>query len=432
MSHHASESGYRQLVRRLNKFPQGAPPSELLFRILSILLSESEAEFVSRLPLMPFTVHRATRALGLSDKQVRVMLDQLADRAILLDLEHNGETIYLLPPPMAGFLEFSLMRVRSDIDQKALSELLYQYLNVEEDFIRELFTRGETQLGRTLVHEPSLDSENSAQVLDYERASEVIRSARRIGVGICYCRHKMSHLGRACDAPQEICLLFNDAADSLIRHGHVRAIDRQEGLDLLQQAHDHRLLQFADNVRKGVNFICNCCGCCCEAMIAARRFAHLHPVHTTNFMPVYEINRCSACGRCVKACPVEAIALCPVEGEEALVKGSSPCFDPEICLGCGLCVRACPHEAIRLKSRERRVITPINSAHRIVLMAIERGCLQNLIFDNQAHVSHRAMAAILGVILKLPPVKQLLAGRQMRSRYLERLLARVDTVSAAR
>jgi hypothetical protein len=33
------------------------------------------------------------------------------------------------------------------------------------------------------------------------------------------------------------------------------------------------------------------------------------------------------------------------------------------------------------------------------------------------------MAAILGVILKLPPVKQALASRQLQSRYLERALA---------
>jgi hypothetical protein len=32
------------------------------------------------------------------------------------------------------------------------------------------------------------------------------------------------------------------------------------------------------------------------------------------------------------------------------------------------------------------------------------------------------MAAVLGVILKLPPAKQLMASRQMRSRYLARLL----------
>ena len=34
------------------------------------------------------------------------------------------------------------------------------------------------------------------------------------------------------------------------------------------------------------------------------------------------------------------------------------------------------------------------------------------------------MAAVLGVILRLPPLKQALASRQVKSRYLEWLIAR--------
>ena len=36
------------------------------------------------------------------------------------------------------------------------------------------------------------------------------------------------------------------------------------------------------------------------------------------------------------------------------------------------------------------------------------------------------MAAILGVILMLPPLKQLLASRQANSRYIERLVQMVN------
>jgi hypothetical protein len=39
-------------------------------------------------------------------------------------------------------------------------------------------------------------------------------------------------------------------------------------------------------------------------------------------------------------------------------------------------------------------------------------------------MSHRFMAAILGTILKLPPVKQLMASEQVKSRYLAALLRR--------
>ena len=105
-----------------------------------------------------------------------------------------------------------MMRVRRDIDQKLLAELFYEYLNVEEDFIKALFVNGETQLGRVFVHEPALPSDRSLEVLDYERASEVIRTARHRAVGVCYCRHKMMHVGRACDAPQDICMTFNTVA----------------------------------------------------------------------------------------------------------------------------------------------------------------------------------------------------------------------------
>jgi ferredoxin len=321
---------------------------------------------------------------------------------------------------MAGFFEFSMMRVRQDIDQKVLAELFYQYLNVEEDFIRELFTRGETQLGRVFVHEPALSP--SLTVLDYERASEVIRTAGHRAVGTCYCRHKMHHLGRACDAPMEICMTFNSTADSLIRHGIARSIDEREGMDLLQAAYGSNLVQFGENVREEVNFICNCCGCCCEAMLAARRFGMLAPVHTTNFLPAIDQGVCNGCGKCVDVCAVEALGLVSA-GDPHKKRKRKAQVNEDLCLGCGVCSRNCPEDAIALRARPERVITPLNSAHKAVVMAIERGKLQDLIFDNQAMWNHRAMAAVLGVILRLPPVQQALASRQMKSRYLEYLIS---------
>jgi len=73
--------------------------------------------------------------------------------------------------------------------------------------------------------------------------------------------------------------------------------------------------------------------------------------------------------------------------------------------------------------RNERVITPLDGVHRAVLMALERGKLQNLIFDNHVLWHHRAMAAVLGVILNLPPIKQTLASEQVKSRYIPALLA---------
>jgi len=327
-------------------------------------------------------------------------------------------------PPMAGFFEFSLMRYRGDLDQKTLAELYYQYITVEDDFIRALFTTGETQLGRVFVNEPMLSADNALHVLDYERASHVIASATEMGIGICYCRHKMRHVGKDCLAPKEICMTFNGCAESLIRHGVARAVSQAEGMDLLAQAYTHNLVQFGENVRAGVNFICNCCGCCCEALIAARKFGLLHPVHTTNFLPQIQLDACNGCGKCVNVCPVEAMTIVSAHDPHHATKHKAK-LDAAICLGCGVCARVCPTHGITLESRGERVITPVNGVARVVLMAIERGKLQDLIFDNRALFSHRAMAVILGVILQAVPVKRALASKQMKSRYLEAILARV-------
>jgi ferredoxin len=315
------------------------------------------------------------------------------------------------------------MRYRNDIDQKMLSELFYQYLNVEEDFIKDLFVNGETQVGRVFINESVLTSENALYVLDFERASEVIKTASQIGVGVCYCRHKMEHVGKNCDAPMDICLTFNGPAESLIRHGIAREVDAAEGLDLLDKAQDCNLVQFGENVQEEVGFICNCCGCCCEALIVARKFGFYNPVHTTNFIPKIIEEKCTGCGKCVSICPVEAMTLVTASDPHKPGKKKAK-LDGDQCLGCGVCFKGCNVDALKLESRKAQVITPVNSLHRIVLMAIERGKLQNLLFDNQVLFSHRAMAAVLGVILKLPPAKQILASNQFRSRYLLALIKR--------
>jgi ferredoxin len=423
MAHVTVKAAYEKLADRLNRCPQGAPPSELLYKILQMLFSEKEAEYVSLLPIKPFKAEKAAKIWKKSPAEARNILETLASRGILADVQQNGESVYSLPPPMAGFFEFSMMRFRTDIDQKVLAELFYQYLNVEEEFVKSLFTRGETQLGRVFVQEPALSADNAIHVLDYERASEVIESARCMGVGICYCRHKMKHVGRACDAPMDICMTFNSAGETLTKYGIARQVEVKEGLDLLEQAYQHNLVQFGENVRERVNFICNCCGCCCEAMLAAKRFAILNPVHTTNFLPVIDIDQCTGCGKCVEVCPVEAMGLVSANDPHHPRKKKAK-LEEKLCLGCGVCVRNCPQDCISLTNRPKRVITPMDSAHRTVVMAIERGKLHDLIFDNKALFYHRAMAVILGVILKLSPIKQVMASKQMKSRYLEYLLSK--------
>ncbi len=421
MGHLTTRDAYKNLEERINWFTQGAPPSDTLYKILQVLYTEKEAKWASLLPVRPFTLKKAAKIWGTTEAKAEKLLDRLCEKALLVDSEYHGQRQFVMPPPMAGFIEFALMRTRGDIDQKYLSNLYYQYMNVEEDFIKDLFFVTETRLGRVFVQEPVLTNKKTNHILDYERATHIVEEAEYIGLGTCYCRHKMYHAGHPCeiDAPWDVCLTFDNVARSLAEHGeYARLISKEEAKDALERSYASNLVQIGENVREHPAFICNCCGCCCEALQAARHFSPMQPVATTNYIPKISANKCIGCGKCAKVCPILAITM---KHEDQQKK--HPHIDTEICLGCGVCARNCPTGAIQLERRPVQVITPVNSTHRFVLQAIEKGTLQNLIFDNQAFANHRAMAAVFGTILKLPPLKQALASKQFKSIYLDKLLS---------
>ncbi len=179
-----------------------------------------------------------------------------------------------------------MMRVRPDIDQKVLSELFYQYLNVEEYFVKDLFTLGDTQLGRVFVREPVLptvlSNDNAIHALDYERASQVIKTASHMGISTCYCRHKMYHMGKACERPMDICMTFNTSARSLIKYNHAGAAGVEEGLDLLAQT--------------------------CESdLVSANDFKKLKKKKTRLNQDI-----CLGCGLCIRVCEEDSLKFEPL------------------------------------------------------------------------------------------------------------------------
>jgi ferredoxin len=263
-------------------------------------------------------------------------------------------------------------------------------------------------------------------VLDWERASSCLETTDLVGVTNCFCRHVAEHLGTRCDAPMEICLSLGTAAGYLIRHGLARQIGRAEGFELLHAARESGLVQIADNVQQEISYICNCCSCCCHELHSAQ--VGLPIVQPSGFQAASESERCNGCGRCVKACPVQAISLAPRRaghgdsGEESkkLVAG----VDLERCLGCGVCVGSCRHDALTMERRPRAPHVPLNAVELLTRRMLERGRLAELLIDGAGERGPAFAAAVLRAIVSLPPVERLLAREDLQSRFVRFVLAR--------
>jgi Pyruvate/2-oxoacid:ferredoxin oxidoreductase delta subunit len=409
--HHGSVTRLRQ---QLDRYPLGAPGTELITDILRTIYTPEEAELAASLPLGFSTLGMLARQLKLSEDTLRAKLESMADKGLVLDLNLGGEVKYALPPTLVGLFEFSMMRVRTDIDQRHLAELFHRYLVVEPEYWLRMRDNVTTPF-RTLVHESTIPSDYT-EVLDYERASQLIERESSVAVGLCHCRHVALHRGRECSLfSMDSCLSFGGIADYLVRHDLARRIDKKHALTVIRDSHKQGMVHLCDNVQNEPNFLCNCCSCCCEVLACYRNFDFLGNALSSNF-EASVTERCTQCELCVSACPVNAIEVSPASSEVSV--------DNSVCLGCGLCASACPSGAMVMAPRANKHIVPENTIKRTLMMAIENGTLQNLIADPHASLSSAAINRLLGAILQLSPAKRLLAQQAIKSRFVDFLASK--------
>ena len=170
--------------------------------------------------------------------------------------------------------------------------------------------------------------------------------------------------------------------------------------------------------------MCNCCGCCCLQLRAINRLGVHSAVHTSNFLAAIDDETCRGCGRCARRCPVQAIRLDPVARDGNLKGKMRAVVDDEICLGCGVCHAACRRQALTMEARPQRVLTPTSTLERVVRMAVDRGRLQHLLFDDGKGLPTLVANRTLGVLLDLPPARRALANDQLRSRFVQGVMDR--------
>lgn len=372
MGHHlGSKSSIIPLIDRLNKNPVGLVDSEKLRQILALLFSEEEAFVASKFPLVEATIGELTQQTGLTEEVLLPLLDNMAEKGLVMDLPYADTTYYMLMPGLIGFFEFTFMKNRSDLPLPELARLMTEYLfeDTTQGQAKEFFG-SKTSLTRSLVYDDVVPV--SSEVNNYESAREIISTADYGAVGMCYCRHKKEHLGETCakHAPVEgTCISLGTAARFMVRRGFAEEKSTEELLAVLDQAKELKLTHITDNVRHKPSFVCNCCSCCCELMSGVKA-GYSDGVAKTAFLAAIDVEKCNHCGLCFSACNVDAISSAAGEPTSHAV------IDIASCLGCGACVPACARGAISLVERAERPIPPEKRKDMFVAILKERGRLK--------------------------------------------------------
>jgi ferredoxin len=420
MGHLVGKDIFRQLGRRIDGMEMRAPWNERLHAILKELYTNEEADVVIKMPYGLSTLEQLEKATGYARADLQRLLDGLTAKGLVLDLWVNEAYHYVPAPLVVGIFEFTMMRMGPNANSKEWARLFHDYLDGDDSFWAANLGHGEQiSIMRTLPYEEAVNSSEYVEVLDYEKASSLIAQADKFAIGLCSCRHEKMHLGeKHCEVPLESCTQFGYAADFMIRHNLAREVSRSEMEDHFARSKELGLVLAADNVQKNMKFVCHCCKCCCNVLLAVSKHGYPNNLVTSNYLAEIDAATCIGCGKCAAACPFEAISMVALEDPETRKKRDAR-VDTAICVGCGVCALTCPTKACMLEKRGQRVIHPETTFERIMLQSLERGTLQNQIFANPQTFNEKFARAFVGGFLRLPPVKKALMGEKLRSRFLQ-------------
>ncbi len=411
MGHLVGKDLYRQLGRKLDGLTMRAPWNDRLYALLKELYTADEAELAIRMPYGIHPLEEIQRITGFEKARIEKLFEQMCFKGLVIDVWTGDKYQYILSPMIIGIFEFTMMRTDDRLDAKQLAKYFVDYLSNDTSFWRANFGRGK-QVGplRTLPHDDAVAPDEHIEILDYEKASAIIDNQTKFAIGLCSCRHEKLHAGlKKCDVPLETCSSFGQATDFMVRHDFAREVSKSEMLDNLSRAKELGLVMCADNVQKDISFICFCCSCCCNVLLGISKLGMPEVVVTSSYIADSDDTICSECGVCAQVCPINAIAM---------KNDGGPDVDESICIGCGVCGLKCQTGAMTLARRKQKVLHPETMFQRTILQCLERGTLQNFIFQDPGRVSHKFMRAFVGGFLRLPPVKRSLMSDALRSRFL--------------
>ncbi len=350
---------YEQLRQHLDKHPSGAPEGPEIHEILSTLFTPEEARLACGTSFRPKSAEQAAERSGVTVEEARACLESLADKGMVYAREKDGAWGYALLPIMPGIFEFPYMKGKRDETLTRLAGLWESYLI---SHAKEMIDAGRPFARVVAIQE---EVENDPRVLTYEMVDGLIDEAEVVGLSHCACRTAFAH----CDGPLEACMLFDETCTYLVDRGYARYISKDEMKGLLREFDEKGLVHNVNNSQDKLQFICNCCRCCCGFLRVTREVKAPHFLATSGFMARLDPELCTGCAVCEDRCPMDAIEMVD----------ELPVIDEDPCIGCALCVTGCDTAAMGLKRREELPETPANMPELGIEVLKNRGKLEEFI-----------------------------------------------------
>ena len=340
---------YDKLADIFNMIGYGSNKSPELIALLKSLFNEDEVLVAVNLsPMAPEPPAKVAERIGKDPGKIADTLDGMADKGLIYSSIRNGEKWYKIIQLVPGIFELQFMKGEVTDRAKELAKLFDDYFHASTPEERQISSDSEESIhfARVIPIEKALDPQT--HVFPFEQARKYIEASDAITVSTCYCRHKQRLLDRGCDYPDEVCLQIGPFAEFVKERGFGRAISKEEALEVLKKSADAGLVHTSSNTQERIDFICNCCTCCCGILKGVSHFNA--PVRTisSNYEAKVDEDLCTGCGECVDKCQLEAIVLA-----DNVAK-----INVDRCIGCGVCAYHCPFEAMTLVSRKDFVEPP--------------------------------------------------------------------------
>lgn len=354
---------YEELRKHLDKHPSGAPEAPEIIEILSELFTPEEAKVAAKMPFRPMTAERIAERAGVAPDEAGKLLENMADKGLVYARRKGDEWGYALLPVVPGIFEFPYMKGKKDEKLERLAKLWHSYLEKHMLKMREVAM----PLARVVAIQEEV--EGQAEILPYEKVYQMIDEAKVVGLSHCACRVAMGN----CDGPLEACMVFDDTCKYLVERGFARCISKDEMKKMLREFDEIGLVHNVNNSGDKLQFVCNCCPCCCGFLRAVINFEKSNWLATSGFIARNDPELCNGCAVCEDRCPLGAIE---VVDEVAVV-------NRDRCIGCALCVTGCDVDAMELERREDLPQTPATMKEMGLTILERRGKLEEFIEVNR-------------------------------------------------